>query len=101
MFRRVSTGISADAIMLGIMGQSSGLFCVNRCHSIFALLHSQASTHKLKHTLFGSGLRNSDCSSILSFTGLSADDHTPAQLDPIKMLLYTPTFNLSIFISLR
>ncbi len=28
---------------------------------------------------------------------VSADDHTPAQLDPIKTLLYTPTFNLSIF----
>jgi len=52
---------------------------------------------RLRRT-FGSGLRNSDCSSILSSAGLSADDHTPVQLDPTKMLLYTPTFDLSIFI---
>jgi len=92
MLRRDRTGISADAIV------SVGLFCVNRCHCIVCPpVQSSQYTHTLRRT-FGSGLRNSDCSSILSSAGLSADDHTPVQLDPIKMLLYTPTFDLSIFI---
>lgn len=96
MFRRDHTGISACAIVPhGIMGQSGGLFCVNRCHCIFC---PPVHTHTRLRRPFGSRNRNTDCSSILSSAGLSADDHTLVQLDPIKMLLYTPTFDLSIFI---
>ncbi len=53
--------------------------------TFYVLLRIQASTHThtQKHTPFGSGLRNSDCSSILSSAGLSRWPH-PSPAGPNK-----------------